>query len=71
MMGMMGRVLPIRLDLAQPNLRKFRDVVSSTKKSSVVHVPSNRLEETVHKVHEEFPLSQMNRCGSIPAEMHS
>jgi hypothetical protein len=25
MMGMMGKVLPIRLDLAQPNLRKFRD----------------------------------------------
>ncbi|KAI0281013.1 hypothetical protein BGY98DRAFT_270657 [Russula aff. rugulosa BPL654] len=53
------------------NFPKNNRVVSSTKKSSVVHIPSNGLEETVQKAHEEFPLSQMNRCGSIPAEIHS
>lgn len=30
-------------------------------------MPSNRVEVTVHKAYEEYPLSQMNGCGSYPS----
>ena len=40
-MGMMGKVLPIRLDLAQPNFRKFRDVTKLTVNSQS-HPPVHR-----------------------------
>jgi len=44
-------------------------LVSNTKNSSIVHttIPSNRLEVTAHKAYEEYPMSQMNRCGSDPS----
>ena len=40
-MGMMGKVLPIRLDLAQPNLRKFRDDGLSGSVYEVDVIPSS------------------------------
>ena len=43
-------------------------MVSGTKNSSIVHtIPPNQLEVTVHKAYEEYPMSQMNRCGSLPS----
>ena len=40
-------------------------LVSRTKDSSVVHIPSNRLEVTVHRVHhEDYPMSQTNHRSS-------
>ena len=55
------------------NFPRSSRMVSGTKNSSIVQIPFNRLplEVTVHKAYEEYPMSQMNRCGSIPAEMHS
>ena len=42
-------------------------MVSRTKDSSVVHIPSNRLEVTVHSAyHEENPMSQTNHYGLYP-----
>ena len=42
-------------------------LVSHTKDSSVVPIPSNRLEVTVHMAyHEECPMSQTNHSGSYP-----
>lgn len=39
-------------------------MVSGTNESSIVHIPSNRLEVTVHKAYEEYPMSDINRYGS-------
>src|SRR6266852_7797176 len=41
-------------------------LVSKTKDSSTIRIPSNRLEVAVHKTYEEYPMSQMNRCGPYP-----
>jgi len=47
---------------------KTKRLVSHTKGSSVVHIPSNRLEVTVHTSHhEEYPMSQTNHHGSFPS----
>lgn len=40
---------------------------SSTKNSTIVHIPSNRLEVTVHSAYEEYSMSQMNGCDSYPS----
>ncbi|KAF8497438.1 hypothetical protein F5888DRAFT_1889571 [Russula emetica] len=52
-----------------PNRPKTKHLVSHTKGSSVVHIPSNRLEVTVHtSYHEEYPpMSQTNHHGSFPS----
>ena len=51
-------------ELDSPNLQKTKRLVSHTRDSSVVHIPSNRLEVTVHRTHhEEYPMSQMNHYG--------
>ena len=44
-------------------------MVSSPKNSCIVQIPSNRLEVpvTVHESHEDYQMSQMNRCGSHPS----
>ena len=48
-----------------PNLQKTKRLVSHSKVSSVVHIPSNRLEVTVHRAyHEEYSMSQTNHNGS-------
>jgi hypothetical protein len=39
---------------------------SGTKNSSI-HIPSNRVEVTVHKAYEEYSMSQMNRSVSYPS----
>lgn len=45
-------------------------IVSSTaKNSSIVHIPSNRLEVTVHKAYEEYPMSPMNSYPSSDARL--
>jgi len=51
------------------NRPKSNRIVSSTgtKKPSVVHIPSNRLEVTVHRAYEEYSMSQMNGCDSYPS----
>jgi len=50
-----------------PNLQKSNRLVSHTKDASVVHIPSNRLEVTVHRsYHEEYPMSPTNHHGSYP-----
>ncbi|KAI0281008.1 hypothetical protein BGY98DRAFT_270387 [Russula aff. rugulosa BPL654] len=41
-------------------------LVSSTKDTTIVHIPSNRLEVAVHKTFEEYPMSNINRSGSYP-----
>jgi hypothetical protein len=42
-------------------------LVSHTKDSSVVHMPSNRLEVRAHRAyHGEYPMSQTNHYGSYP-----
>ncbi|KAI0278573.1 hypothetical protein BGY98DRAFT_516291 [Russula aff. rugulosa BPL654] len=48
-----------------PDLQKAKRLVSHTKDSSVAHIPSNRLEVTVHTTHpEEYPMSQTNNYDS-------
>ncbi|KAF8497395.1 hypothetical protein F5888DRAFT_279971 [Russula emetica] len=48
-----------------PNLQKTKGLVSHTKDSLVVHIPSNQLEVAVHRAyHEEYPMSQTNHYGS-------
>ncbi len=37
---------------------------SNNKDTSIVHIPSNRLEVTVHKAYDEYPMSQANHYGS-------
>ena len=39
---------------------------SRTKNPSVVRIPSNRLEVSVHTTYEGYPMSPMNHCGPIP-----
>jgi len=47
------------------NLQNTNRLVLHTKNSSVVHIPSNRLEVTVQKAyHEEYPMSQTNHYGA-------
>jgi hypothetical protein len=47
------------------NLQNTKHLVSHTKKPSVAHIPSKRLEVTVHRAyHEEYPMSQMNHYGA-------
>ncbi|KAN0109067.1 hypothetical protein V8E52_009701 [Russula decolorans] len=52
-----------------PNFQTTKRLVShNTKDSSVAHIPSNRLEVTVHKDYqEEYPMSQMKHYGSYPS----
>jgi hypothetical protein len=47
------------------NTRSSR-LVSKTRDPSVIHIPSNRLEVTVHTetAYEEYPMSQMKHYGS-------
>jgi hypothetical protein len=40
--------------------------VSKTKNSSVVRLPPNQLEVSVHTTYEEYSMSQMNYCGPYP-----
>jgi len=48
--------------------QKAKRLVSRTKDSSVIHIPSNRLEVTVHSAyHEEYPMSETNHYGSNPS----
>ena len=39
---------------------------SRTKNPSVVRIPSNRLEVSVHTAYEEYPMSSMKHCGPTP-----
>jgi hypothetical protein len=41
--------------------------LSNNKDTSIVHIPSNRLEVTVHKAYDEYPMSQTNHYGSYPS----
>ncbi|KAN0112031.1 hypothetical protein V8E52_007948 [Russula decolorans] len=41
-------------------------LVSKTKNPSVVRIPPNQLEVSVHTAYEEYPMSQMERCGPNP-----
>jgi hypothetical protein len=51
-----------------PDLQKAKRLVSHTKDSSVTHIPSNRLEVTVHTTYpEEYSMSQTNNYGSYPS----
>ncbi|KAI0278575.1 hypothetical protein BGY98DRAFT_516292 [Russula aff. rugulosa BPL654] len=51
-----------------PDLQKAKRLVSHTKDSSVAHIPSNRLEVTVHTTYpEEYSMSQTNNYGSYPS----
>ncbi len=47
-------------------------LVSKTRDPSVIHIPSNRLEVTVHTetAYEEYPMSQMKHYGSYPDKPH-
>jgi len=50
---------------SSPSLQKTERLVSHTKDSSVVHIPSNQLEVTVHRAyHGEYPMSQTNHYSS-------
>jgi hypothetical protein len=66
-------ILHARCSLSHPsgpessNPAKGNRVASSTTKNSPVHIPSNRLEVKVHRAYEEYPMAQMNRCGSYPS----
>jgi hypothetical protein len=42
-------------------------MVSNNKDSSIVHIASNRLEVSVHKAYEEYPMAPMNSSGSYPS----
>ena len=42
------------------NIPKSSRLVSSAKDSSIVHIPGNRLEVSVHKAYEEYPMSTLN-----------
>ena len=46
--------------------------MSKTKDHPIIHIPSNRLEVTVHTdtAYEEYPISQTNHCGTYPNEPH-
>jgi len=51
-----------------PNAQKTKCLVSHTKDSSVVRIPSNQLGVMVHRAyHEEFPMSQTKHHGSYPS----
>jgi hypothetical protein len=50
--------------------KSSRLVSSSAKDSTVVHIPSDRLEVTVHKAYEEYPMSHMDTHGSYPSDAH-
>ncbi|KAN0112040.1 hypothetical protein V8E52_007957 [Russula decolorans] len=41
-------------------------LVSKTKNPSVVRIPPNQLEVSVHTAYEEYPMSQMEHCGPNP-----
>jgi hypothetical protein len=49
------------------NLRRSSQLLSNTKHSSVVHMPSDQSEVTVHTAHEEYLMSQTNHCASYPS----
>ena len=54
------------------NLRKgSRMGLGSTTKDSIVHIPisSNRMEVTVHKAYEEYPMSKMSSHPSSDAQL--
>ena len=40
--------------------------VLKNKNPSVVRIPPNQLEVSVHTAYEEYPMSPMNHCGPIP-----
>ena len=42
-------------------------MVSNIKDPSIVHIPSNRLEVSVHKAYEEYPMSAVNLSDSYPS----
>jgi hypothetical protein len=46
--------------------------VSKTKDHPIIHIPSNRLEVTIHTdtVYEEYPMSRMSHCGTYPDKPH-
>ncbi|KAF8497426.1 hypothetical protein F5888DRAFT_1803454 [Russula emetica] len=48
------------------NAQRTKRLASHTKDSSVVHIPSNRLEVTVHRSYHEDPMSPTNHHGSYP-----
>ena len=52
------------------NLQKNHRLASSTK-DSVVHIPSNRLEVTVHRAYEEHPMNQMNQMNQTVSYISS
>src|SRR6267154_6553275 len=56
-------------DSSNPNTPKSNRLVSTTKDTSIVHIPSNRLEVTVHRAYEEYPMSQMSRYPSSDAQV--
>ncbi|KAF8492837.1 hypothetical protein F5888DRAFT_880217 [Russula emetica] len=60
---------PIGSNSNTSNLAKSNrlPVVSSTAKGSPIHIPPNRLEVAVHRAYDEYPMSQMNNCGSYPS----
>lgn len=49
---------------ALPTSNRF---VSNNKMPSIVHIPSNRVEVTVHRAFEEYPMSPMNGSDSYPS----
>jgi hypothetical protein len=51
------------------NLPKSNRFASGAKNSAIVHIPTNRLEVTVHKDYEEYSMSQMNRYPSSDAQL--
>lgn len=59
---------PSRPESSNPQ-KSNRRWASGTKNSSIVHIPSNRLEVTVHRDYEEYPMSQMNRYHLEDAQM--